>query len=123
MQLPALIAEVTFDLAAHAWLCVASQTCANAGVEIVDRLQQAHVADLHEFLLRLAAVLVAQYERAAGTGRRALRTRRRARCHRAAGPGSWSAAQRHRARRDLPSAAVLTLPSLTVSAVILSPST
>ena len=63
VDLPALIAEVALDLAAYARLRIAGQTRADTGIEVVDRLEQANVTDLHELLVRLGAVLVAEHAR------------------------------------------------------------
>jgi hypothetical protein len=62
-DLPPLITEMPLDLAADAGLRVRGQAAAQPGIEVVDRLDQADVTDLHEFLSRLRAVPVAQHAR------------------------------------------------------------
>src|SRR5216683_1950357 len=57
MDLPALVAEVAFDLTTHAWEGVARQAGARRGIVVVDRFDQAHVPDLQQILVRLWAVL------------------------------------------------------------------
>ena len=58
VHLPALVAEVPLDLAGDARLGVGGQAAADGRVEVVDGLQQADVADLHQLLGRLRAVPV-----------------------------------------------------------------
>jgi hypothetical protein len=64
VDLPALVPEVALDLAADAWLGVGGQAVADLGVVVVDRLEQADVADLHEVLGGLRAAAVLPYARA-----------------------------------------------------------
>src|SRR5690349_1820965 len=58
MDLPPLVAEVPLDLAGDAGLRVSGQAAADTRVEVVDRLEQAHVADLHQVLVWLGAAPV-----------------------------------------------------------------
>ena len=58
MDLPALVPEVALDLAGDARLGVGGQVPAECRVEVVDRLEQADVADLHQLFFRLRAVPV-----------------------------------------------------------------
>jgi len=58
VYLPALVAEVPLDLARYARLRVGREVVAHLGVEVVDRLEQADVPDLHQVLGRLGAVHV-----------------------------------------------------------------
>jgi hypothetical protein len=59
MDLPALIPEVPLDLTADTWLRVRGQVRPQRGIEVVDRLEQADVAGLHQVLDRLRGVPVA----------------------------------------------------------------
>jgi hypothetical protein len=58
VDLPALVPEVPLDLADHARVGVRGQVAAEVRIEVVDRLEQADVADLHEFFRGLRAGLV-----------------------------------------------------------------
>jgi hypothetical protein len=57
-HVPPLVAEVPLDLTAHARLGVGRQPVAERGIEVVDGLEQAYVADLHQVLRGLGAVTV-----------------------------------------------------------------
>src|SRR5215813_13491332 len=57
MYLPALVTEVALDLTAHARQGVARQAGASRGIVVVDRLDEADVADLEQILVRFRAVL------------------------------------------------------------------
>jgi len=58
MDLPALVAEMPFELAADARPRVGRQAAAEGRIEIADRLQQADVSHLHQVFLRLGAAHV-----------------------------------------------------------------
>src|SRR5215472_15889482 len=58
VYVPPLVPEVPLDLPGDARLGVGGQVAAEGWVEVVDRLEQADVADLHQFLWRLRAVPV-----------------------------------------------------------------
>jgi hypothetical protein len=57
-DLPAPVAEMPFDLATDTWLGVGGQAVPEAGVEAVDGLEQADVADLQQVLGRFGALPV-----------------------------------------------------------------
>ena len=58
VDLPALVAEVAFDFAGDAGLGVGGEAAAEVGVEVVDGLDQAEVADLEEVFGGFGAVFV-----------------------------------------------------------------
>ena len=62
MQRPALVAEVALELAQDRRRRVARELRPAAGVEAVDRLDQAEARDLEEVVERLVRVRVAQRE-------------------------------------------------------------
>src|SRR3981081_4753854 len=61
MYLPAVVPEVSPDLANNARLGVGAQAGADRRVEVIDGLEQTHVADLHQVLPRLRTALVSLY--------------------------------------------------------------
>jgi hypothetical protein len=64
VHLPPLVAEVPLDLAADARQGVGGQAAAVGGIVVVDRLEQADVAHLHQVLDRLGAAAVLAHARA-----------------------------------------------------------
>src|SRR5215475_12280097 len=58
VQLPALVAEVALELAGDAGLRVGGQVPAEPGIEVVDRLKQADVANLDQILGEFRAARV-----------------------------------------------------------------
>src|SRR5215469_5185444 len=61
MHLPALVTEMPLDLTADTRLRVGGQAAADRRIEVVDRLEQPDVPNLHQFFGRLRAVPVSQH--------------------------------------------------------------
>src|SRR6202042_772889 len=64
VDLPALVPEMPLDLPGDARLRVRGQVAAERRVEVVDRLEQPDVADLHQLFFRFRAVPVTARTRA-----------------------------------------------------------
>jgi hypothetical protein len=100
MDLPALVTEVPLDLAGDARLSLGGQGAAEGRVEVVDGLQQADVAHLHQVLGRLGAAPVslhAQPDQAPVTAGQQLTAPHRAAGWLAAATGRFLGVPGHRA--------------------------